>query len=156
MPPCSTQHPQEEGALRSSSCLHAHCSRNRRVLRRLVPLLSSTPITVAKARVWAMRRGRGKSRTMVPTTTTATIAGAPRCGPPSTISRPAPSRCGQGCVLCSSSRCIHRNTPCLLQRHTMVLLAGPPSLPCRCLRRTSSRPRPLPGCPRWARGTNNH
>jgi hypothetical protein len=95
----------QEGDLRSSSCLRTHRSRNHYVLRRPLPQLPPTPTTVANARVRA--RGRGKSRTMAPATT----VGAPRCGPPNKIPGLAPSRCGQGCVLHSSSWRVHCSTP---------------------------------------------
>jgi hypothetical protein len=61
----STPCPQEEGALRSSSCLHARRRRNRHVLRWPLPLLPPTPTMAANARVRA--RGRGKARTTAPT-----------------------------------------------------------------------------------------
>jgi hypothetical protein len=85
-------------------------------------------------------RGRRKERTIAPTapTTTAGLA-TPRCGPPSTIPEPVPSRCGQGCALLSN-RCIHCHTPCLLHRHTMVPPVALPSRPCRRPHRTSSKP----------------
>jgi hypothetical protein len=147
----STPCPQEEGAPCSSSCFYAHHSRNRRILRWSLPLLSPTRTTMAKARV----RGRGKARTTT-LVALATIVGAPRCGPPSTIPRPVPSRCGQGCVLHSNSRRIHRSMPGFLHWGTMVLPMAPPSRPCRRLHRTSGRPRPLPGHPGWALGINSH
>jgi hypothetical protein len=87
------------------------------------PPPAPTPTTVAKARVWA--RGRGKARIMAPTTlvtTATTITGAPRCDPLSTIPKPALSRCGQGCILGSSSRRVHRSMPCLLHRRIMCSL----------------------------------
>jgi hypothetical protein len=90
-----------------------------------------------------------------PVTTAATTAEAPRLGPPSTITGPAPSRCGQGCILHSSRRCVHRSTPYLLHRCTTGLPVAPPSCPCRCLHRTSSSPWPLPGRPGRARGINS-
>jgi hypothetical protein len=127
------------------------------VLRRPLPLLPPPPTTVAKARVRARRRG--KTRTMALTvlaTTMTTAAGAPQCGPPSIIPRPAPSRCGQGCVLRSHNWRIHRSTPCLLHRCTTVLPVAPPSRPCRLLLLTSSRSRPLAVCPRRTHGNNNH
>jgi hypothetical protein len=68
----------------------------------------------------ARGRGRGKERTttlMAPATTSTTIVGAPWLGPP-TIPGLAPSRCGQGCTLYSSSRHVHHNTPYSLHRHT--------------------------------------
>jgi hypothetical protein len=139
MPPCSTLRPQVKGALCSSSCLRAHRSRGRRVLRQPLTLLPPTPTMAGKA------RGRGKARTTAlaaPKTTAAITTGAPWHGPPSTISGPVPSRCVQGCILCSSSWCIHRNMPCSLHQCTMGLLAVPPSRPCRCLHRTSNRSRP--------------
>jgi hypothetical protein len=132
MPPCSTPHPQEEEALRNNSCLCAHHTRNRRVLRRPLLLLPPTPTMTVKTRVRA--KGRGKERTAP-----ATTAGAPQRDPPSTIPGPAPSRCGQGCVLCSSSRRVHHSTPSLLHRRTTGLMMAPPSRPCRRLHRTSSR-----------------
>jgi hypothetical protein len=51
--------------------------------------------------------GRGKAGTttsVAPATTVSTAVWVPRRDPPSTIPGPAPSRCGQGCVLCSSSQ----------------------------------------------------
>jgi hypothetical protein len=146
-PPHSTPRPQEEGTLHSSSYLYAH---------RVGTAMSSggpspsypNPNNGGKVRV----RARGKARTTAPATT----AEAPRLGPPSTITAPAPSRCGQGCVLRSSRRRIHRSTPYLLHRRTTGLPAAPPSRPCRRLHRTSSRPRPLPGRPGRARGINSH
>jgi hypothetical protein len=148
-PPRSTPRPQEEGALRSSSCLHARRRRNRHVLRRPLPLLPPTPTTAAKA------RGRGKVRTMAPAAP-ATTAEVPQLGPPSTIPGPAPSRCGLGCVLRSSRRRVHHSTPYLLHQRTTGLPVAPPSRPCRPLHRTSSRPWPLPGHPGRARGINSH
>jgi hypothetical protein len=144
-----------EGALRSSNRLRAHHSRNHRVIRRPLPLpLLSTTLTIAtKARVRA--RARGKARTISPVTTAATTAGAPRRGTPP-MPAPAPSRCGQGCVLCSNSRRVHHNTPCSLHRHTMGLLVVPPSCPCRILHRTSSKPWLLLGRPRRARAISSH
>jgi hypothetical protein len=124
-PPRSTLHPQVEGALGSSSCLHAHHSRNHSVLRRPLPLLPPIPTMAAKV------RGRGKARTtapMAPATTAVTIAGVPRCCPPSTIPGPAPSRCGQECVLRSSSR-VHHNTPTYYRAPggpSFTPLPGPP------------------------------
>jgi hypothetical protein len=153
-PPCSTSCTQEEGALCSSYCLCAHCSRNYRVFQRPVPLLTPPPTMVAKATVRA--RGRGKARTMTPATTVATIAGAPRCDPPSTIPRLRSSCCGQGCVLHSSSQHVHRSTSWLLHWRTMVLPAALPSRPCQCLHRISNRARPLPGRPRRACGITSH
>jgi hypothetical protein len=155
----STPCPQVEGALRNSSCLRAHHSRNCRVLNRPLPLplLPPTPTTATKARVRS--RGRVKARTMTPVTpatTSATTVGAPRCGPPSTIPGLAPSRCGQGCVLRNNNRCIHRNTPCSLHQLTMGLTTVPPSCPCRRLHRTSSRPWPLPGRLGRTRGINSY
>jgi hypothetical protein len=146
-----------EGVLCSHSCLRAHHSRNCRDLRRLLPLLPPTPTTAAKARVRG--RGRGKARTMAPVapaTTATTIVGVPQLGPPSTIPGPAPSRCGQGCVLCSSSWRVHRSTPCLLHRRTTGLLAVPPSHPYWCLHRTSSKSWPLLGRHGRACGINSH
>jgi hypothetical protein len=154
-PPCSTPRPHEEGALRSSSCLHARRRRNRHALRRPLPLLPLTPTMVAKARVRGRRRGRRKARTMAPVAP-ATTTGVPRHSPPSTIPEPTPSQCGQGCVLRSSSRCIHRSTPYLLHQRNTGLPAAPPSCPCRHLHRTSSRSWPLPGCPGRACGINSH
>jgi hypothetical protein len=148
-PPRSTPRPQEEGALRSSSCLHAHRRRNRHVLRRPLPLLPPTPTTAVKARERA--RGKGKVRTTAPATTE-----APRHGPPSTIPGPTPSRCGQRCVLHSNSRRVHRSMPYLLHRCTTGLPAAPPSRPCRRLHRTNSRSQPLLGHPGRARGINSH
>jgi hypothetical protein len=149
-PPRSTPRPQVEDALCSSCCLHAHHNRNCRVLRWPLPLLPPTPTMTAKARVRA--RGRGKARTTTPTTTAVTIAGAPRRGPPSTIPGSAPSRYGQKCILRSSSRCVHHNTPCLQHRHTTGLPAVPPLRPCQLIHRTSSKPRLLFGRLRRARG----
>jgi hypothetical protein len=146
MPPHSTPHPQEEGILRSSSCL---C----RVLGRPLPLLPPTPTTVANARV--RERGRGKGRTttlMAPATT----VGAPQRGPPSTITELAPSQCGQECVLHSSSQCVHCIAPSSLHRCTTGLPVTPPSRPCLRLHRTSTRSWPLSGHPRWTCGINSH
>jgi hypothetical protein len=146
--PRSTLRPQVEGALRSSRHLRAHHSRNRHVLRRSLPLLPPTPIMAVKARVRARARARGKARTTflaAPPTTSTTIAGAPRCNPPSTIPGPTISQCGKGCVLRSSSRRIHPNTPCSLHRHTTGLPVVPPSRPYRFLHRTSSKLRLLLG-----------
>jgi hypothetical protein len=156
-PPRSTLHPQEEGALCSSSCLHARRRRNRHVLRRPLPLLPPIPTTAAKARKRA--RGRGKARTTAPAapaTTAATTTEAPQRGPPSTIPGPAPSRCGKGCVLHSNSQRVHHSMPYLLHRCTTGLPAAPPSLPCQRLHCTSSRSRPLLGHPGRARGINSH
>jgi hypothetical protein len=156
-PPRSTPRPQEEGALRSSSCLHARHRRNHHVLRRPLPLLPPTPTTAAKARERA--RGRGKARTtapMAPATTAATTTEAPRRGPPSTIPGPTPSQCGQGCVLRSNSRRVHRSMPYLLHRRTTGLPVALPSRPCRRLHRTSSRSQPLLGRPGRARVINSH
>jgi hypothetical protein len=122
-PLCSTSRPQEEGVLCSSSCLCSHRSRNHHALWRLLPLLPPPPTMAAKARVRAIGRGKVRTTALVAPGTT---AGAPRCGPPSTIPRLAPSRCGQGCILCSSSRHVHCSTPCLMHQHTAV----PPSCPC--------------------------
>jgi hypothetical protein len=112
-----------------------------------------TPTMATKARVRV--RGRGKARATAPATP-ATTAEAPRLDPPSTIPRPTPSRCGQGCVLRNSRWRVHHSTPYLLHRCTTRLPVAPPSCPCRRLHRTSSRPRPLPGRPGWARGINSH
>jgi hypothetical protein len=95
-----------------------------------LPLLFPTPTMAAKARARARRRGRGKARTTA-LVALATTAGAPRRGPPSIIPGPAPSRCGQGCVLLRSSRHIHYNTLYSLHRCTTVLLVAPPSSPYR-------------------------
>jgi hypothetical protein len=148
-PPCSTLRPQVEGALRSSCCFHAHHNRNRRVLRRPLPLLP--PTTVAKARA----RGKKKARTTAPTAP-ATTSGAPQCSPPSTIPGPAPCRCGQGCILHSSRRRIYHSTPCSLHRRTMGPPAVPPLHPSRRLHRTSSRSQPLLGRLGRVHGINNH
>jgi hypothetical protein len=118
-----------------------------------LPLQPQPPTMAAKAKIRA--RERGKVRTMDPATP-ATTAGVPRCDPPSTIPKPTPSRCGQGYLLHSSSQGVHRNTHCLLHRCTMKLLATPLSCPCRCLQRTNSMSRPLPGPPRWAHEINSH
>jgi hypothetical protein len=129
-PPCSTLCPQVDDALHSSSYLRAHHSRNCHVLRRPLPLQSPTPATMTKARA----RGKGKARTtapVAPAILVATTAGVPRCGPPSTISGLAPSRCGQRCVLHSSNRCVDHNTPYSLHRQTTGLPEVPPSHPCR-------------------------
>jgi hypothetical protein len=120
------------------------------LLRQPLPLLPPPPTMATKARVRA--RGRGKART-TGLATTATGAATPQRRPPSTIPRPAPSRCGQGCALLIS-RCVHHSTPCLLHRHTMV---PPVTLcPCRCLHCTNSRSRHLPGHPRSTHGINSH
>jgi hypothetical protein len=119
------------------------------------PSPAPPPTMVAKARV----RARGKARTMAPVAPVrmiATIAGEPHCGPPSTLPRLALSRCCQGCVLLHSSRRIHRSTPCLLHRRTMMLPTALASCPCLRLNRTNNRSWPLPGHPRWARGINSH
>jgi hypothetical protein len=100
-------------------------------------------------------KGRGKQRTMA-LAALATIAGAPRCGPPSTIPGPVPSRCGQGCILYSSCRRIHHSMPYLLHRRTMTLLVTLHPHPCRRLHHTTNRLWPLPGHPGWARGMNSH
>jgi hypothetical protein len=55
-PSRSTLHPQVEGALGSSSCLHAHHSRNHRVLRRPLPLLPPHPNNGSKS------KGKGKGK----------------------------------------------------------------------------------------------
>jgi hypothetical protein len=141
-----------EGALRSSSCLHAHHSMNYRVLMHPLPLLLPTSTMAAKARVRAKERGKVRTTTLAAPTTTART---PLHGPP-TIAGPTPSRCGQGCVLQSSSQRIHRSTPCSLHRCTMGLLAVPPSGSCRCLHYTCSRPQPLLGHPGRARGISGH
>jgi hypothetical protein len=149
--------PSGGGRLRSSSCLHARRCRNRHVLRWPLPLPPPTPTTAAKARERA--KGRGKARTTAlaaPATTAATTTEAPRRGPPSTIPGPTPSRYGQGCVLRSNSRRVHRSMPYLLHRCTTGLPVAPPSRPYRRLHRTSSRSRPLLGCPGRARGINSH
>jgi hypothetical protein len=86
------------------------------------------PTMAAKVRVRA--RGRGKVRTTAltaPTTIAATIAGAPQCGPPSTIPGPTSPRCGQGCVLHSSSR---RATTTRPARCTGILWGSRRSLLC--------------------------
>jgi hypothetical protein len=105
------------------------------------PPSAPTPTTAAQVRVRARGRGREKVRTMAPVAPVkiaVTTAGVPRRGPPFTIPGPAPSRCGQGCVLHSSSWHVHHNTPCSLHQHTTGLPAIPPSHPCR-LHRTSSK-----------------
>jgi hypothetical protein len=108
-----------EGALRSSNCLRAHHSRNRRVLRRLLPLLPPTPTIAGKVRVRAREREKARIIALTaPATTAMTIAGVPQRGPPA-IPESAPSQYGQGCVLRSSSWRVHHNTPCSLHQHTM-------------------------------------
>jgi hypothetical protein len=111
------------------------------------------PTIAAKVRVRA--RGGGKQGTMAPAAL-ATIAGAPRCGPPSTIPGSAPSRCGQGCILHSSCRRIYHSMPYLLHRCTTTLPVTLPLHPCRRLHHTTNRLRPLHGHPGWARGMNSH
>jgi hypothetical protein len=83
-PPYSTPFPQVEGTLHSNNSLCTHHNRNHHVLWWPLPLLLPTPTTAAKA------RARGKAITMAPVTP-ATIVGAPRRGPPSTIPGQAPS-----------------------------------------------------------------
>jgi hypothetical protein len=117
------------------------------------PHHAPSPTTVAKARVTT--RGRVKVRTMSPVAL-ATIAGAPRRGPPNTIHGPAPYRCDQECFLRSSSRHVHRSRSCLLHRHTMVPPVALPLHPCWHLHHTSYRAQPLPGHPRQACGINSH
>jgi hypothetical protein len=117
-------------------------------------LLPPTPTTVTNARVTT--RGRGKARTTASATTAVTIEQAPRCGPPSTIPRLAPSLCGQRCILHSSSQCVHDNTPCSMHWHTTGLPAVPPSRPCRLLHRTSNKTQLLLGHPRRACGISSH
>jgi hypothetical protein len=76
-PPHSTPRPKEEGALRSSSCLHARRRRNRHALRRPLPLLPPTSTMTVKARVRTRRSE--KARITTPTalaTTTVTTAPA--------------------------------------------------------------------------------
>jgi hypothetical protein len=155
-PPRSTPCPQELGVLRSSCCPHGHRGRNHHVLWWCLPLLPPPPTTAAKARVRARGRGREKARTTA-LAAPATTAGpaTPRRGPPSTIPGSAPSRCGQGCALLSNL-CIHCSTPCLLHWCTTAPSVALPSCPYRRPHRTSSRSRPLPGCPRWVCGINSH
>jgi hypothetical protein len=144
----STPCPQEEGTFYSSYCLRTRRHRNRHALRRPLPLLPPTPTTATKAGVRGRERGKARTMALVaPATTAVTTTGTPWCGPPSIIPGSAPSQCSQGCILRSSSQCVHHSTPCLLHQCTTRLLAAPPSRPCRCLRRTSSMLQPLPGRP---------
>jgi hypothetical protein len=133
----STSCPQVEDALHSSSCFRVHHSRDHRVLRRPLPLL---PQSQQRRQGKGMGKGKGKSKNNgyggIGNNNSDNSRG-PRRGPPSTIPRLAPSRCDQGCVLHSSSQCIHHNTPCSLHWHTMGLSAVPPSRPYQLLHRTS-------------------
>jgi hypothetical protein len=157
MPSRSAPRPQEEGAFHISYCLRTHRHRNRHALKRPLPLLLPTPTTATKVRVRGRERGKARTMALVaPATTAATTTGTPWCGPPSIIPGSAPSQCSQGCVLRSSSQCVHHSTPCLLHQCTTRLPVAPPSCPCRCLRRTSSRLQPLPSRPGWAHGIDNH
>jgi hypothetical protein len=79
----------------------------------------------------------------------------PRRGPPSTISGPAPSRCGQRCALLGSRR-VHLSTSYLLHGRTTTPPVALPSRPYRRLHHTSSRLRLLPGHPRGTCGINSN
>jgi hypothetical protein len=110
------------------------------------PMVPPSPATIPNngGKRKAKGKGRRKARTMVPVALVTTVR-ASWCSTPSIIPRPAPSRCGQGCILHSSSRREHHNTTCLLHRRTTAPSAMPLSCPCQRLHCTSSRPRLLPG-----------
>jgi hypothetical protein len=93
-PSHSTMCPQEEGTLCNSSYHHAHHSKNHHVLQQPLSLLPPPPTMMVKARVRV--REMGKATTTAPTTTAG--AATPQRGPPSTIPRPAPCQCCQGCA----------------------------------------------------------